>query len=474
MDSRGIPNESWWNVRLKTRTVFVVLCFALSALNALPAIRAPEWKAGVAKVTITPHESVCMWGYLGVRYSQGIAHEIHVRALAIEDPAGNRVVIVTSDLAGFEREMLEPVAARIERRHALQRRQLLFNASHTHTGPLVEHVRRPLEMMYVLDQEQLGGLRRYTRMVQERMVQVVNGALTDLAPARLSFHRGEAKFAMSRRLPTPEGVKLAPNPEGLVDHGVPVLRVSSSDGGVKAILFSYACHPTTLRGDFHRISGDYPGFAQSGLEATHSGAVALFMQGCGGDAQPGERGSLELARRHGGALAAAVSRAMSDSGWSIRGHLDSALAEVPVPFGPPPTREFLQKRLSADKDYVRKHAEYSLSRLERDGKLASHHLLPLQAIRLGSSLTLIALGGEVVADYGVRLRKEVAARDRDSWIVGYSNDVTTYIPSRRVLQEGGYEAERSMLLVGLPGPFAPEIEEIVVRRIHQLVRQVNE
>ena len=452
----------------------MVLCFALSALNALPAIRAPEWKAGVAKVTITPHESVCMWGYLGVRYSQGIAHEIHVRALAIEDPAGNRVVIVTSDLAGFEREMLEPVAARIERRHALQRRQLLFNASHTHTGPLVEHVRRPLEMMYVLDQEQLGGLRRYTRMVQERMVQVVNGALTDLAPARLSFHRGEAKFAMSRRLPTPEGVKLAPNPEGLVDHGVPVLRVSSSDGGVKAILFSYACHPTTLRGDFHRISGDYPGFAQSGLEATHSGAVALFMQGCGGDAQPGERGSLELARRHGGALAAAVSRAMSDSGWSIRGHLDSALAEVPVPFGPPPTREFLQKRLSADKDYVRKHAEYSLSRLERDGKLASHHLLPLQAIRLGSSLTLIALGGEVVADYGVRLRKEVAARDRDSWIVGYSNDVTTYIPSRRVLQEGGYEAERSMLLVGLPGPFAPEIEEIVVRRIHQLVRQVNE
>ena len=452
----------------------MVLCFALSALNALPAIRAPEWKAGVAKVTITPHESVCMWGYLGVRYSQGIAHEIHVRALAIEDPAGNRVVIVTSDLAGFEREMLEPVAARIERRHALQRRQLLFNASHTHTGPLVEHVRRPLEMMYVLDQEQLGGLRRYTRMVQERMVQVVNGALTDLAPARLSFHRGEAKFAMSRRLPTPEGVKLAPNPEGLVDHGVPVLRVSSSDGGVKAILFSYACHPTTLRGDFHRISGDYPGFAQSGLEATHSGAVALFMQGCGGDAQPGERGSLELARRHGGALAAAVSRAMSDSGWSIRGHLDSALAEVPVPFGPPPTREFLQKRLSADKDYVRKHAEYSLSRLERDGKLASHHLLPLQAIRLGSSLTLIALGGEVVADYGVRLRKELAARDRDSWIVGYSNDVTTYIPSRRVLQEGGYEAERSMLLVGLPGPFAPEIEEIVVRRIHQLVRQVNE
>ncbi len=452
----------------------MVLCFALSALNALPAIRAPEWKAGVAKVTITPHESVCMWGYLGVRYSQGIAHEIHVRALAIEDPAGNRVVIVTSDLAGFEREMLEPVAARIERRHALQRRQLLFNASHTHTGPLVEHVRRPLEMMYDLDQEQLGGLRRYTRMVQERMVQVVNGALTDLAPARLSFHRGEAKFAMSRRLPTPEGVKLAPNPEGLVDHGVPVLRVSSSDGGVKAILFSYACHPTTLRGDFHRISGDYPGFAQSGLEATHSGAVALFMQGCGGDAQPGERGSLELARRHGGALAAAVSRAMSDSGRSIRGHLDSALAEVPVPFGPPPTREFLQKRLSADKDYVRKHAEYSLSRLERDGKLASHHLLPLQAIRLGSSLTLIALGGEVVADYGVRLRKEVAARDRDSWIVGYSNDVTTYIPSRRVLQEGGYEAERSMLLVGLPGPFAPEIEEIVVRRIHQLVRQVNE
>ena len=456
------------------RTVLVVLCFALGALNAPSALRAADWKAGVARVSITPQEPVCMWGYVGVRFSEGIAHEIHVRALAIEDPAGNRVVIVSSDLAGFEGEMIEPVAARIERRHALQRRQLLFNASHTHTGPLVEHVRRPLEMMYVLDQEQLAGLRRYTRLVQERMARVVSGALADLAPARFSFHRGKANFAMNRRLPTPEGVKLAPNPEGLVDHGVPVLRVSREDGGVKAILFSYACHPTTLRGDFHQISGDYPGFAQSDLEAAHSGAVALFMQGCGGDAQPGERGSLDLARRHGGALAAAVSKAMSDGGRPVGGNLDSALAIVPVPFGPPPTREFLQKRLSAEKDYVRRHAEYSLSRFERDGKLVSHHRLPLQAIRLGSSLTLIALGGEVVADYAVRLRKELAARDRDVWIVGYSNDITTYIPSRRVLQEGGYEPERSMLLVGLPGPFAPEIEEIVVRKIHQLVGQVKE
>ena len=146
-----------------TRTVFVVLCFALGALNAPSALRAADWKAGVARVSITPQEPVCMWGYVGVRFSEGIAHEIHVRALAIEDPAGNRVVIVTSDLAGFEGEMIEPVATRIERRHALQRRQLLFNASHTHPGPLVEHVRRPLEMMYVLDEEQLAGLRRYTR-----------------------------------------------------------------------------------------------------------------------------------------------------------------------------------------------------------------------------------------------------------------------------------------------------------------------
>ena len=455
------------------RRVCVVACFILSALNAGSMAGAPQWKAGVAKVTITPQEPVCMWGYTGVRFSEEVAQNIYTKALALEDPLGNRVVIVTLDLSGFEREMIEPVAARIKRDYGLDRARLLFNASHIHTGPLVQHVRRPIKLMYDLDPEQGDRVRRYTQFVQERMVRAVAEALADLAPARLSFHQGGAKFAVSRRLPTPEGVKMAPNPEGLVDHNLPVLQASGAEGGLRAILFSYACHPTTLKSDFHQISGGYPGFAQSELEEAHPGAVALFMQGCGGDAMPAQRGTLEWARRHGRTLALAVSKALSGTGRPVQGHLSSALAEVPIPFAPPPSREALQKRLSDERDYVRKHAQYLLAQLQRDAKLATHHLLPLQVIRMGSSLTLAALGGEPVADYAIRLRDELAGEDQDIWIVGYSNDITAYLPSLRVLKEGGYEPQRSMLLVGLPGPFAPQVEESVVRKVRQLVTQVQ-
>ena len=445
------------------------MCLLLSILNAGLMAETTHWKAGAARVPITPPGSICMWGYMGVRLSEGQVHDIHTKALAIEDPLGNRVVIVTLDLTGFEWEMVKPVAARLQRRHGLDPKQLLFSASHTHTGPLVRHVRRPIELMYDLDSKQRAEVERYTRSVEDRIVEAVSSALQDLAPARLSFHRGRADFAVSRRLPTPSGIQMANNPEGLVDHEVPVLKVSAAEGGTRAILFGYTCHPVTLNAP--QISGDYAGFAQDELEAARRGTVALFVQGCGGDSWPSERGSLESGRKYGRTLAEAVSEALASTGTPVRGSLATARGEVRLPLAPLPSREEFEKRLQDEKDYVRKHAEHMLSQIDGNVKLATHSLLPVQAIQMGSSLTMVALGGEPVVDYALRLKRELG--DGTTWIVGYSNDVTFYVPSVRVLQEGGYEPYHSQLLVGLPGPFAPAVEEILVSKVHELVRQVR-
>lgn len=84
----------------------------------------------------------------------------------------------------------------------------------------------------------------------------------------------------------------------------------------------------------------------------------------------------------------------------------------------------------------------------------------------------MAMGGEVVVDYSLRLKKELAGPA--VWVAGYSNDVMGYIPSRRVLEEGGYEAGGAMLYSPThPGPWAPALEEQIVGTIHELHRRLQ-
>jgi hypothetical protein len=101
-----------------------------------------------------------------------------------------------------------------------------------------------------------------------------------------------------------------------------------------------------------------------------------------------------------------------------------------------------------------------------DGKpLSQTYPYPVQVWRLGPELAFVTLGGEVVVDYAVRLKQELG-REK-TWVAGYSNDVMAYIPSRRVLGEGGYEGGGAMVYYSLPCPWAPEVEEMIVRSVHE-------
>ncbi len=105
------------------------------------------------------------------------------------------------------------------------------------------------------------------------------------------------------------------------------------------------------------------------------------------------------------------------------------------------------------------------------GHLPTDYPYPLEIWQFGQDLTLIALGGEVVVDYDLRLKRELGAEKL--WVAAYCNDVFAYIPSLRVLMEGGYEGGGAMVYYGQPGPFAPTIEETIIGKVHDLVRQVR-
>ena len=438
----------------------------LAGAVCLPA---QSWRAGAAAVSITPQMPVWMAGY-GSRNkpSEGVAQELHAKALAIEDPGGIRVVIVTSDLIGFVREVTDKIAGQATQRFELPRERLVFTSSHTHTGPTLGH---SLRVMYELTPEQSKAVEDYTAYLEKQVVEVIGKAINNLAPASFSFHHGHAEFAMNRREATSEGIKLGVNPKGPVDYDVPVLQVKSADGKVLAVLFSYASHNTTLTGDDYKFHGDYAGVAQQQFETDHPGAVALFMMGCGGDANPYPRGKVEYAEKNGKDLSAAVDTAMGAKGRPVEGRLRAELIHFPIPLAPAPSRAEFAARTKDKDPFLRRHAEYHLSLIDRDGHSPREYEYTLQAVQFGDAATMVALSGEVVVGYAQQLKQKLGAEN--TWPVAYANDVFAYIPTRQILSEGGYEADRSQIYYGMPGPWAPEVEPTILDKAVDLVTKIR-
>ena len=297
------------------------------------------------------------------------------------------------------------------------------------------------------------------------MFALISQALESRAPARLAYSSARCGFAMNRRLPTKSGYANSPYPEGPVDQSVPVLRVEGADGKLRAVLFGYACHNTTLA--LYQFSGDYAGYAQQYFEADHPGVTALFMLGCGGDQNPYPRGTVELAQKHGRALATAIEAALVTTLKAVNGPLRSAYGEIQIDYAPAPTREEFTARLASKDKYEAAHAKRMLERLDKGEKLPTRYPYPVQVVRFGDVLTMVALGGEVVVDYSLRLKRELTGTA--VWVAGYSNDVMGYIPSVRVLKEGGYEAGGAMRFSTThPGPWAESVEERIVKQVHEL------
>jgi hypothetical protein len=399
--------------------------------------------------------------------SEGVIQELYAKALALEDHSGKRAVLVTSDLLGFPAVVSHNVVERVEKKHHLRRDELLLSSSHTHGGPVIDKM---LGLIYPMNSQQRADVDAYTSELEDKIVKLVGTSLKSLRPAHLSFGHGEAGFAMNRRQRTNQEMVIGVNKEGPVDHDVPVLRIDDKHGKLRAVVFGYACHNTTAR-DLMQFHGDYAGFAQAWLENHHPGARALFIAGCGADANPYPRGTIELARQHGEELAAAVEKVLLQELQSVRGTLETAYEEFPVAFATPPGREELQAQLENKDVYYRNWAEAMLKILDRDGHLPTEYPYPLETWQFGQDLTLIALGSEVVVDYDLRLKKELGAEKL--WVAAYCNDVFAYIPSLRVLQEGGYEGGGAMVYYGQPGPFAPPIEETIIRKVHDLIRRVR-
>lgn len=453
---------------MKTNSCLVSLLGLLGASSVFGATNAASWKAGVASAVITPDKPMWMAGYASrTNVSQGTALDLYAKALALEDARGARLVIVTLDLISVPRPLRDAVEAAVLKEHGLPREGLLLNCSHTHSGPEFRLGRGPKDWA-MFGPEGLPGVKsgeEYGRELQAKLIDLVRRALANRTPAKLNYQHARCGFAMNRRTLVGTHYNNFPNPEGPVDQDVPVLRVDDTEGKLRALLFGYACHNTTLA--LYQICGDYAGYAQQYLEAAHRGATALFMQGCGGDQNPYPRGTIELAQLHGRTLATAVESALQTRPRPLTGPLRLAYDEVDIPYAGPPMRADYEAKLKSTDRYEVQHAQRMLARFDRGERLPEKYSFPAQVVQFGDDLTLVALAGETVVDYSLRLKKELAGPAL--WIAGYSNDVMSYIPSARLLGEGGYEPRTSIFFSEIhPGPWATSLEERIIGKVKEL------
>ncbi|MCC6589941.1 MAG: neutral/alkaline non-lysosomal ceramidase N-terminal domain-containing protein [Bryobacterales bacterium] len=419
----------------------------LSFVVGLTSLQA-AWQAGVAAVDITPRESIWMAGYAArTKPSEGVRQPIWAKALALRDDSGRTAVIVTLDLVGIRRTMAEGIAANIQRKHNIPREAIWFNASHTHSAPLVGV--SPSYNFGEYSEKQAPVIQRYTLEVATKIEAVMEKAIIAMAPATLQFQQGLAGFAVNRRR---VGHREYPGP---VDHDVPVLAVRSAEGQLRAILFGYACHNTVL-GDY-MINGDYAGYAQAELQRRYPGAVAMYVQGAGADSNPLPRRKVEHAERYGMTLADAVDEVVAGRMRAVDSKLKIGMQIVDLKWAGPRTKPELEERLKSTNERTRGHAQRLLKALERDGQVAETYPYPIQAWKFGDQFTVLTLAGELTVDYSLRFKRQYGPDT--TWVAGYSNDVFGYIPSLRVLKEGGYEGGEAFLFGSLPGPFADDVED---------------
>lgn len=413
-------------------------------------------RLGTATADITPPLPASLAGFAArTEPAQGVSHPLRVRVAVFEsrqeDGSISRSVLAVADLLWWGSEQAPALRQDIADLTGTEVSQVLLSATHTHSGPQTSW--RASAAIGVADAS-------YLALLRERTLHAAREAVSRLDAVTLQRWDGTHDWAFNRRFSL--------NPHGPVDPALTVIRAIGTNGDQAALFVHFACHPVITQEAL--VSSEFCGVAMDRLEAD-LGGTAFYLQGCCGDINPSEPGGTESLRgtkvdveRVGQALAASVQQLVAQGvGRALAPRpLTGAELVVDLPFAHVPTAADWHGRTGlpgVEGEVARtmlNHPEWCLPSLP----------LLVQRLDLAEGWSLLAMTGEVVVDYGLQVR----SRSGDAVLpMGYANGMTGYIPTARILSEGGYEATGSTPYFFLPAPFAPEVEDRVRLAIDQMV-----
>ncbi|QDS94445.1 Cytochrome c [Roseimaritima multifibrata] len=441
--------------------VVAILLFSLCCCNDLPAAESTGqavYSVGVAKRDVTPEYPVRLNGFAFRKAeSEGVSQALWARALAIGTDEQSPVVLVTLDSLGIRSAMVDEVHRRLAEQTKLERDHLIMTFTHTHSAPKVNGASDNIFAEPIPAEHQVR-LDRYTEELTVALADVIQAALADRQPATLGWTVGEVGFAANRR-----------TKGGPVDHSLPclIVRAANDPAKVRAIYTTYACHCVTLSQNM--LSGDWAGYAVESIERHFPGAIGLVSIGCGADQNPdsGVTGDkVDIAQQQGMQIGDEVARLIKEGTVTpLSAPVQTAASSLQLPFQTIPTREQFKamEKQGGPNGY---NATTQLARMDRGEKLPESLSYPIQVCYFGDQLCMVFLSGEVCVDYSLRLKKELDAKRL--WMHGYSHDFGSYIPSERLLSEGGYGAGAEIPYFALPNKLAPGLEKKIIDKVHRL------
>lgn len=450
-------------IRISVLTLATMLFFGKISFSQGMIGAGQPMEIGVASVDITPAMPIRLTGYAARAETEAdsVLQRLSAKALVFGNDEQRPTVLITVDLVGITWRITDRVVKFLSDKYGIPPAQIAICASHTHGGPEIGSLINILQYHgnhfsdSLLSLSQLIHISQYTEQLTQKLKDVSVAALKNRKPAYVSWGQGQALFAGNRR-----------TKGGPVDHSLPILKIANPDGSLRAVFVNYACHGTTLGGDVNKIHGDWIAEAERVIEARHPGTVALVALGCAGDANPYPRGTLEDMQSHGKEIADNVDKLLSAQLQPIATPPVGRMKWIKLPLSKIPSVPDLIN-LSKENTVKGYQARLTLEQTERGQKIPSTVDYPVQVWNFDNKMVMVNLGGEVVVDYSIFLKRKYGAEHL--WINAYSNHVPCYIPSRRILKEGGYEGEFNMYWYNKPSRFATAVEDMIENAVDDLM-----
>jgi len=400
--------------------------------------------------------------------------------------ANRNFLIVTIDALGADHSFVLGIKDELKHAFGLEHADVLINFSHTHhsvflTGLDIERRRGGYSMSqsdWAFDEQDLDYTEdeAYYIGVRDSLLGMVKDCMDNLLAGELHLAQGTSDFACSRRKPDGAGgVLWRPYFEGEIDQDLFVLKLADHSGQLHGIIYCYGCHTTVIGADNYLLGNDFAGKVSEQLEETYPGAIAIFLQGCAGElkARPGASedtfracNSEDIAEVSDVLARDIISLIEQDTFRKVACNFKAELCSPQLYTEALPISYYQAIYDDPDQDrFHRASAARTIKAIE-DGSIRDSVPFYMVLWQLDEDTSLIAMEGEVSTEYSLTLKQLFGSDSGNLIVLGYTNGVFSYVPTRKMIQEGGYEAECNYYW-SLRGPFVPEIEDIIIGQIAQ-------
>jgi neutral ceramidase len=395
-----------------------------------------RFEAGWSSRLITPPVGTPLAGF-GARKgkpSTGVHDELFVKALAVSDGI-DTAVIVGTDMLIIPENIADSVRTRVSEQTKLTANEILFNASHTHSGPGA--FASGLASRFVNGPYN----RKIYDLLAEAFTEAIVEAYQSLEPAKVTYGSVDA----------PEYIQNRTRKGGVVDSELSYMLVEQEDRD-RCFVISYSAHPTVLGADNMQFTGEYPGFLVRHI-MEQTGAEAIYLGGSVGSMspRPPERDdSFDRCRAMGVALADKVLEAIRDAP-PFRDKVDVASIGLSIELPP------FQVRLN--KNWCLSKFLFPILGIDKDGWM--------HAVRIGD-VALVGTPADYCGEISVDLKSWAQNRCIDLWVLSFNGDYVGYISPDKYYydtdEKGGYGYER-----GIMSWIGPDQEAFTVSLIIRMI-----